>query len=159
MSDLSEEESEYELEYEVLSTGSAEPWDDTDVWMSADGPASVTGTGEPSASNLDPKNFDRKIDVGSVGEEYKPSTSSSQLQEELDMDKTPNTHEADRTSELDESKTYDIEDLEMLMSEIGNMRSSLRLMPDFQRREIAAKLAMKMAAMFGDSSGGEEGLD
>ncbi|CAI9770383.1 unnamed protein product [Fraxinus pennsylvanica] len=157
--DLSEEESEYELEYEVLSAGSAEPWDDTDVWMSADGPVSTSGTGDPSASNPVPKNFDRKIDVGSVGEEHKPSTSASQLQEELDMDKTPDTHEADRTSEPDEGETYDFEDLEMLMSEIGNMRSSLRLMPDFQRRETAAKLAMKMAAMFGDSSGGEEGFD
>jgi hypothetical protein len=37
------------------------------------------------------------------------------------------------------------------MSEIGNMRSNLRLVPDFQRREMAAKLAMKMATMFGDS--------
>ncbi|KAL2514796.1 GTP binding [Forsythia ovata] len=59
----------------------------------------------------------------------------------------------------DESKTYDFEDVEMLMSENGNMRSSLRLMPDFQMRETAAKLAMKMAAMFGNSSGGEEGFD
>jgi alpha- and gamma-adaptin-binding protein p34 len=43
------------------------------------------------------------------------------------------------------------------MSEIGNMRSNLRLMPNFQRREMAAKLAMKMAAMFGDDD--EEGLE
>jgi alpha- and gamma-adaptin-binding protein p34 len=43
------------------------------------------------------------------------------------------------------------------MSEIGNVRSNLRLMPDFQRREMAAKLATKMAAMFGDDE--EEGLE
>ncbi|KAL2478291.1 GTP binding [Forsythia ovata] len=157
--DLSEEESEYELEYEVLSSGSAEPWDDTDGWMSADGPVSTTGTGKPSASDLDSKSFDCKGEVRSVGEEHWPSTSASQLQEEVDRDETPEAHEADQTSEPDEGKTYDFEDLEMLMSEIGNMRSSLRLMPDFQRRETAAKLAMKMAAMFGDSSGGEEGFD
>lgn len=47
----------------------------------------------------------------------------------------------------------------MFMCEIGNMRSSLRLMADFQRREIAVELDMKMAAMFGDSSRGEEGFD
>lgn len=57
---------------------------------------------------------------------------------------------------LDESKILDVEDLEQLMSEIGNMRSGLRLMPDFQRREMAAKLAMKMASLFGgDSDEGE----
>lgn len=49
-----------------------------------------------------------------------------------------------------EDEHYGLDDLEKLMSEIGNMRSNLRLMPDFQRREMAAKLAMKMAAMFGD---------
>ncbi|KAL2559238.1 GTP binding [Forsythia ovata] len=155
--DLSEEESEYELEYDVLTSGSAELWDTTDGWMSADGPVSTTGTGEPC--NLDSENFDRKNEVRSGREEHEPLTSASQLQEEIDRDETPKAHEAERTSEPDDGKTYDFEDLEMLMSEIGNMRSSLRLMPDFQRREIAAKLAMKMAAMFGDSSGGEEGFD
>ncbi|KAL2542932.1 GTP binding [Abeliophyllum distichum] len=155
LEDLSEEESEYELEYDVLISGSAELWDTTDGWMSADGPVSTTGTGEPC--NLDSENFDRKNEVRSGGEEHEPLTSASQLQEELDRDETPTAHEAERTSKPDDGKTYDFEDLEMLISEIGNMRSSLRLMPDFQRREIAAKLAMKMAAMFGDSSGGEEG--
>jgi hypothetical protein len=57
---------------------------------------------------------------------------------------------------LDDSECLEIEDLEQLMSEIGNMRSGLRLMPDFQRREMAAKLAMKMASLFGgDSDDGE----
>jgi alpha- and gamma-adaptin-binding protein p34 len=42
------------------------------------------------------------------------------------------------------------------MSEIGNVRSNLRLMPHFQRREMAVKLATKMAAMLGDDD--EEGL-
>ncbi|KAL2460967.1 Uncharacterized protein Adt_44387 [Abeliophyllum distichum] len=57
----------------------------------------------------------------------------------LDRDETPEAHEADQTSKPDEGKTYEFEDLEMLMSEIGNMRSSLRLMPDFQRRENRRK--------------------
>jgi len=51
---------------------------------------------------------------------------------------------------LFEDEHYGLDGLEKLMSEIGNMQSNLRLMPDFQRREMAAKLAMKMAAMFGD---------
>jgi len=52
-------------------------------------------------------------------------------------------------NDLFEDEHYGLDDLEKIMSEIGNMRSNLRLMPDFQRREMAAKLAMKMAAMFG----------
>ncbi|KAK1321102.1 hypothetical protein QJS10_CPA03g02455 [Acorus calamus] len=55
-------------------------------------------------------------------------------------------------SESDEDAHMGYEDLERLMSEISNMRSNMRLMPDSQRREMAAKLAMKMANMFADSS-------
>ncbi|KAL2494734.1 GTP binding [Forsythia ovata] len=124
-----------------------------------DGPVSTTGTWKPSPSYLDSKNLDCKGEVRSVGEEHWPSTSASQLQEELDRDETPEADESDHTSDPDEGKTYDFEDLEMLMSEIGNMCSSLRLMPDFHRRKTAAILAMKMAAMFGNSSGWEEGFD
>jgi hypothetical protein len=66
------------------------------------------------------------------------------------------TSEDQRTATLEVNKLleddhYGLDDLERLMSEIGNMRSNLRLVPDFQRREMAAKLAMKMATMFGDS--------
>ncbi|RYQ81255.1 hypothetical protein Ahy_Scaffold1g107233 isoform E [Arachis hypogaea] len=57
---------------------------------------------------------------------------------------------------LDTGKFLDLDDLEQMMSEIGNMRASLRLMPDFQRREMAAKLAMKMASVFEGESDDEE---
>ena len=49
-----------------------------------------------------------------------------------------------------EIEELSFESLEQLMSEIGSTRENLRLMPDFQRREAAAKLAMKMAALFGE---------
>ncbi|KAL2463288.1 GTP binding [Forsythia ovata] len=113
---------------------------------------------EACESNAD---FDKckTINVRFVGEEHWPSTSASQLQEKLDRDETPEVDEADHTSDPDESKTCDFEDVEMLMSEIGNMRNNLKLMPDFQMRETAAKLAMKMAAMSGNINGGEEGFD
>lgn len=143
-----EEESDYEPEYEILSSASAEPWDDVG-WMSADGPISTLGSERPMEKDLEAK---------SIREENQPSTSASQLPKELDHEKAAMAFEADPTSELDDDKTYEIEDLEMLMAEIGNVRNGLRLMPDFQRREMAAKLAMKMATMFGDSSGGEEEL-
>ncbi|KAG6393320.1 hypothetical protein SASPL_147559 [Salvia splendens] len=149
--DLSEEEeSDYEPEYEVLSSASAEPWDDIG-WMSADGPISTSGSGMPMEKVTEISG--RESEDKSIREENQPSTSASQLPKELDHEKA---FEADPTSELNDDKTYEFEDLEMLMAEIGNVRNGLRLMPDFQRREMAAKLAMKMAVMFGDSSGGEE---
>ncbi|XP_057807524.1 uncharacterized protein LOC131022130 [Salvia miltiorrhiza] len=151
----SEEESDYEPEYEVLSSASAEPWDDVG-WKSADGPVSTSGSGRPMEKDLDTSG--RESEAKSIREENQTSTSASQLPKELDHEKAAVSFEADPTSELDDDKTYEIEDLEMLMAEIGNVRNGLRLMPDFQRREMAAKLAMKMAAMFGDSSGGEEEL-
>lgn len=142
-----EEESDYEPEYEILSPGAAESWDDIG-WMSADGPVLTSGTGRESDRDL--STSDRASEVKDIG------ASTSQLLEEVDKEEAT----LDQISELDEDdKAYDFEDLEVLMAEIGNMRNGLRLMPDFQRREMAAKLAMKMATMFGDSSGGEEGFD
>ncbi|KAL3613647.1 hypothetical protein CASFOL_041721 [Castilleja foliolosa] len=135
--ELSEEESDYEPEYEKLSSGSAEPWDDVG-WISADDPLSTLETGI---------NLERKSEVKSVEQENeRPSTSASKFVDQ----------EEEASVKHEEDKAYEFEDLETLMSEIGNMRSGLRLMPDFQRREMAAKLAMKMAVMFGDSSGGED---
>ncbi|XP_075474817.1 uncharacterized protein LOC142505636 isoform X2 [Primulina tabacum] len=154
--DLSDEDSDYELQYEILSSGSGDPWDNVDgEWISADGPVSTSGTGIPSELYLD--SLDRESGMSLLRGEHQPSTSSSQLPEELDTEAAPPL-EGDESSEPDEGKIYDFKGLELLMGEIGNMRSNLRLMPDFQRREVAAKLAMKMAEMFGDSSGGEEGF-
>lgn len=136
-----EEEPNYEFEYEILSAGSVEPWDDTDVsWVSA------TNDMEPVAGDMQPSTSTSQ------------SQSQSQSQEEIAIERERAIPEA--REELDEGNEeggvpFELEDMEQLMSEIGNMRDSLRLMPDFQRREMAAKLAMKMAAMFGDSSGDE----
>ncbi|KAF3639387.1 hypothetical protein FXO38_22695 [Capsicum annuum] len=150
--ELSDEESDYELEYEILSAGSAEPWDDTDVgWVSADGPVATNGM-EGSAPN-------GKSEIGLVRGEMQPSSSASELEGESDRKEMPRADATGDDSEDDKGITYDFENLEQLMSEIGNVRDSLRLMPDFQRREMAANLAMKMAAMFGDSSGDEGGFE
>ncbi|MED6194886.1 hypothetical protein PIB30_032668 [Stylosanthes scabra] len=103
--ELSSEESDYELEYEFLSAGSAELWDDTEQrWVSA-----------------------TSLDAGG-------------------------------SDESDKEVVADMDDLECEKSDtgkVGNMRSSLRLMPDFQR-EMDAKLAMKMASVFGGESDEEE---
>ncbi|XP_035837809.1 uncharacterized protein LOC110897414 [Helianthus annuus] len=136
--DSSDEEPNYEFKYEVLSAGSVEPWDDTDVsWVSA-----TNDNTEPDLNNKRPVNVDTQ-----------PSTSQSQEEMETEREKeTPEAHE-----EADEGDThFELEDMEQLLSEIGSMHDSLRLMPDFQRREMAANFAMKMASMFGGSSGDEE---
>ncbi|XP_071707054.1 uncharacterized protein [Rutidosis leptorrhynchoides] len=141
-----EEEPNYEFEYEILSAGSVEPWDDTDVaWVSATDNAPPTNNTEP------------------VGVDMQPSTSQSQSQshEEIEIEREraiPESLEADEATD-EGGKLFEIEDMEQLMSEIGNMRDSLRLIPDFQRREMAANLAMKMASMFGDSSGDEGDIE
>ncbi|XP_060188222.1 uncharacterized protein LOC132617272 isoform X1 [Lycium barbarum] len=141
-----EEESDYELEYEILSAGSADPWDDTDIgWVSANTPEGSVPNG--------------KSEIELIRDEMQASSSTSQLEGESDRKEMPRGDTADGDSEDDKGTAYDFENLEQLMSEIGNVRDSLRLMPDFQRREMAANLAMKMAAMFGDSSGDEGGFD
>lgn len=148
MSELSSEESDFELEYEVLSAGSADPWDDTEQgWVSAT--ALDAGESVSQSQNnpiTDPERGEEtKSDIN-----LQPSTSSTALQDENDREV------ADSEGEAVAGQGLDLEDLEQLMSEIGNMRAGLRLMPDFQRREMAAKLALKMASMFGGGSDEEE---
>ncbi|KAM7274218.1 hypothetical protein ACFE04_028882 [Oxalis oulophora] len=148
----SDEESDFELEYEVLSAGSA--WDDTEEWVSASGTHSnlenSSGTksvGQNGASHNDDDDNDDKDK-----EHPQPSTS---VQSEKDNGEVIYNEASENGNESDKDTPFDFEDMEQLMSEIGNVRSNLRLMPDFQRREMAAQLAMKMALMFGDASDGE----
>ncbi|PON51836.1 Alpha/gamma-adaptin-binding protein p [Trema orientale] len=155
--DLSEEESDYELEYEILSTGSAEPWDDTDKeWVSASiGTASSNSERLIAQDNPNYGNLENwtKFD----GEEMRPSTSGASLHNENDKGGViPHPDDPNQAMKRDESSHFDFEELEQLMSEIGNIRDNLRLMPDFQRREMAANMALKMAAMFGGGSDEEE---
>ncbi|XP_059623358.1 uncharacterized protein LOC132266494 [Cornus florida] len=152
LSELSEEESDYEIEYEILSTGSTQSWNDAyGGWVSANDSIVTTTRRGSVAENIETKECDGQKEFVSVERELQPLTSISQLQEETGREAMPKVHIPDGTSKPDEGMHYDFEDLEQLMSEIGNMRDSLRQMPDFQRREIAAKLAMKMAAISGDS--------
>ncbi|KAK2642403.1 hypothetical protein Ddye_024166 [Dipteronia dyeriana] len=158
--ELSEEESDYEFEYEVLSPGSAEPWDDSDeVWVSANGIDGIPDTGGSSAKNASITEHDLANVTGCDNAELQPSTSGDALEDEIDNNVVQHAEEAGKGSELDLGSPFDFEDLEQLMSEIGSVRDNLRLMPDFQRREMAAKLAMKVAVMFGGSSDDEDSVD
>ncbi|KAB1228111.1 hypothetical protein CJ030_MR4G013713 [Morella rubra] len=153
--DLSSGESDYEFEYEILSAGSAEPWDDIDRgWVSANGITPGLDMARVGAQNSSVMEHDQNDGTGSSEETLQPSTSMTPIQDENDQGVIPGASE--NATEPDEGTHFEFEDLEQLMSEIGNMRDNLRLMPDFQRREMAAKLAMKMAAMFGDGSEDDE---
>ncbi|XP_056687651.1 uncharacterized protein [Spinacia oleracea] len=138
----SDEESDYEAEYEVLSGGSAELWDDIeDNWVSSI---------PPNASS----------DLKSVSDAEKAEPSDSKSSECREKDKDVEFKEVEDyiSDDIDKGAHLELEDLEHLMSDIANMRSNSRSMPDFQRREMAAKLAMQMAALFGDCSG-DEGVE
>lgn len=150
LSEFSSEESDYELEYEVLSAGSPDPWDDTEQgWVSAT--ALDAGGSVPQSQNNPITDFERGDEIKS-DKKLQPPTSSTVLQDESDKEVV------DSEGEGEAGKGLDLEELEQLMSEIGNMRDGLRLMPDFQRREMAAKLALKMASIFGGGSDDEEEL-
>ncbi|EPS72172.1 hypothetical protein M569_02586, partial [Genlisea aurea] len=129
--DSSEEENDYAPEYKVLLSpgSSAESFNDDDDeddvrWMTGAATSYVSTSDQAGKSEKD----------GSI------------TANEASTSKPPVSHGG---GDEDVEEAYDFEDLEMLMGEIGSMRNGLRLMPDFQRREMAAKLAMKMAAMFG----------
>ncbi|GAB4826621.1 hypothetical protein Ancab_033516 [Ancistrocladus abbreviatus] len=156
--ELSEEESDYEFEYEVLSGGSAEPWDDTEErWVSANVPIPGTSSKETAVVVAITSNLENETS-NDLGEPL-PSTSLASGHTQNGKEIADEAHEPADMDDPGKDRHFELEELEQLMSEIGNMRENLRLMPDFQRREMAAKLAMRMAAMFGDSSGGEEGFD
>ncbi|XP_030523793.1 uncharacterized protein LOC115736304 isoform X1 [Rhodamnia argentea] len=154
----SEEESDYELEYEILSAGSAEPWNDTDEgWVSASGSTVTSNAGGSTvARNTSVVESDHEHGESYDRKDETVSTSGTALVDKNNDAGSSVTKDPEEFTEPDLDNQIDFEDLEHLMSEIGNIRSNLRFMPDYQRREMAAKLAMKMASMFGGSSDDEE---
>ncbi|XP_068657045.1 uncharacterized protein [Aristolochia californica] len=212
----SDEESDFEIEYEILSRGSAEPWDDlhdlpstTETGGGANGIALIpdpyekhetddADRAETSTSRVDlkaealtsatlvpmptdhgPGILNHKHEKEDGGQEL-PSevlegndsgttslvpgtsretggTTAQACKPEILVQEDTETKES-IVIKQDEDTHVGMEDLEQLMGEISHMRENLRLMPDFHRKEMAAKLAMKMATMFVDSSD-EDGFD
>uniref|UniRef100_A0A7N0TDQ2 Uncharacterized protein n=1 Tax=Kalanchoe fedtschenkoi TaxID=63787 RepID=A0A7N0TDQ2_KALFE len=151
--EVSDEDSEFEFDYEVLSEGSGEPWIDADEgWVSANGPVNGKSV-DVHAGEL--SNGHQDDGSGCSGEREAPSASIPLVQEKSDGEEVE-ARDSDKDEEGDLGSHFEFEDLERLMSEIGGMRDSLRLMPDFQRREMAAKLALRMASMFGGESEDED---
>lgn len=181
--DFTDDESEYEIEYEVLSGGADEPWDNIDdprasssVLKSGvegtiadnggqvhgnengDRAAGKTEAYSASVNHQNPHNtdFPSEVRIEREGNTVKVLSEDQKFEQSTDQWQSSVSNveglEFTDTAELDEDLQFSHDDLERLMGEIGNMRGNLRLMPDFQRREMAAKLALKMAAMFGESS-------
>ncbi|XP_037495196.1 uncharacterized protein LOC105628588 isoform X3 [Jatropha curcas] len=141
----------------VLSAGTAEQWDDTnEEWVSATGTSSVSDVRGSIGQNNHIIEHDHANWEKFDNKEQQPSTSIVELQ---NKEVLLNVDDRNVEAETNEVTPFEFEDLEQLMSEIGNIRDNLRFMPDFQRREMAAKLAMKMATMFGGGSDDEEALD
>ncbi|WVZ86867.1 hypothetical protein U9M48_033586 [Paspalum notatum var. saurae] len=158
----SDDESNYEFEYEVLSHGSDDQWEfvgETSTSRSFERSNSADGTQdhthqavkastESSASDLDAPT--KTAEENTVTQSDKKTDNNDHADTTTACSAEDYQSDAPEDNHLFQDEHYGLDDLEKLMSEIGNMRSNLRLMPDFQRREMAAKLAMKMAAMFGD---------
>ncbi|EEF35568.1 hypothetical protein RCOM_0686310 [Ricinus communis] len=138
--ELSEEESDCDFEYEVLSADSAELWDDTHVeWVSANDTSAVSDLG----ASLEQNNYngdDNHEVLEKSDEDLQPSTSKIELQDDKEV--VTNIEDPSKSTEINEVTPFEFEDLDQLMSEIGNICDNLRCMPDFQSREMAAKLAM-----------------
>ncbi|CAN6276714.1 unnamed protein product [Urochloa humidicola] len=159
-----DDESTYDFDYEVLSHGSDDQWEfvgETSTSRSFERSDEANGTQDHThqvvnaSADSSPSNALPSDTPSEIAEEN-TVTQRNKIDDSDHVDGTTtdsaNDHQSDTTeaNNLHEDEHYGLDDLEKLMSEIGNMRSNLRLMPDFQRREMAAKLAMKMAAMFGD---------
>ncbi|ERN17114.1 hypothetical protein AMTRI_Chr09g33640 [Amborella trichopoda] len=197
------DDSEFEIEYERLSNGSAEPWDHmenssasfntpTELSVSRElinevgselqvrsltdeaKVESLTATGGLISKQEEPANREAENSSSKQEETIIKEAEDSNFnqeepgimvtddplskQEDSVMRETEDPHYRQEPviREVENGNSEEIieggrdENLEQLMCEISHMRENLRLMPDFQRREMAAKLAMKMAAMFDD---------
>jgi len=106
---------------------SAEPRDDTyGGWVSANGTTAIPDVGGSVAENNSIKECENENREKFGKEEIQPSSSATELLGDKGVVPRENW-------ESDEATPFDFEDLEQLMSEIGNVRDSLRLMPDFKR--------------------------
>ncbi|PUZ48616.1 hypothetical protein GQ55_7G259200 [Panicum hallii var. hallii] len=156
--ETTDDESNYDFEYEVLSHGSDDQWEfigETSTSRSFERSDEANDAQDRTHQVVNPS-ADSSASNALPSDRPTETTQSNKGKDSDHVDKTAadsvDDHQGDVTeaNNLFEDEHYGLDDLEKLMSEIGNMRSNLRLMPDFQRREMAAKLAMKMAAMFGD---------
>lgn len=181
--EFSDDDSEYEIEYELLSNGSAEPWDGVeDPWVAVNnGTQDIHITDErenihesqnvpveqPSNIQAQEQNACASIleSNGSVSQtpvlsihdgNHSEATTSliSIVTEQGELEER--TEHSIEDSETRERREPAFDDLEQLMHEMARMRENLRLIPDPLRKEMAGRLAMKMASIFSDDEENED---
>eukprot|EP01018_Ginkgo_biloba_P020340 Gb_41501 [translate_table: standard] len=170
---FSDDESDYEIEYELLSSGSADPWEGVeDHWVDVSSSTLVEiPITDTSDCENDTENEQSHIEIHKQQEadsSRQPDDLASQNDVEaassLTSHVTGQQSEARETlhdgenDESEEKSQRAFEELELLMHEMACMRENLRLMPDSQRREMAGKLAMQMASLFADEEN-DDGSD
>lgn len=194
----SDEDSEIQVEYELLSNGSAEPWDGDEGPWSFYGDVSmgnIIADGVPEGANTTrganweqtPQQLQQNDaeptqlvapPVGTAGSDdshlhINGSSSPAVNNPDNDLsgvrngesesnssivDAMPEAEDSDLTVQRPETTHFEngarqqgldsFNDLEQLMQEMAIMRENARLMPDSHRREMAARLAMRMATIF-----------
>lgn len=181
--EFSDDDSEYEIEYELLSNGSAEPWDGVeDPWVAVNnGTQDIHVTDEreniqesqnvpvEQSSEIQVQKQDACTSIlqrnGSVSqtsvlsvhdENHSEATTSliSSITEQGESEERTECSVED--AETRERREHTFDDLEQLMHEMARMRENLRLMPDPLRKEMAGRLAMKMASVFSDDEENED---
>ncbi|KAJ0968863.1 hypothetical protein J5N97_021740 [Dioscorea zingiberensis] len=104
-------------------------------------------------NSVEEKSVNQHAMDGDADLKHNGETSANQmLESSVEISEKAEVHAAMPSESDDDDLHFGFDDIERLMGEINNMRDNSRLMPDYQRRETAAKLALKVAAMFGDSS-------
>lgn len=181
--EFSDDDSEYEIEYELLSNGSAEPWDGVeDPWVAVNnGTQDIHVTDEreniqesqnvpvEQSSEIQVQKQDACTSIlqrnGSVSqtsvlsvhdENHSEATTSSISSITEQGESEERTECSVEDAETRERREHTFDDLEQLMHEMARMRENLRLMPDPLRKEMAGRLAMKMASIFSDDEENED---
>ncbi|KAK9130837.1 hypothetical protein Sjap_011324 [Stephania japonica] len=80
--DLSEEESDFELEYEILFASSVEPWDDTEDWVSENIPSTSSDMNGVYSSTVSHQNHGHESALNAL--DVQRSIPKAQVTEKLD---------------------------------------------------------------------------
>lgn len=159
-----------------MSNASTEPWDgNEEMWTfrGSDAPPLnvVPSTGEYTAPETSGIIFTKEGDYEDYPTDVSPPSGMNSLAEStvivqhsdgveepeastssgvVSRTVLPEPLKATEKPKPTNDKEHGAEDLERLMYEMASMRENLQSMPDGQRKEMAAQLAIRMATMFND---------
>ncbi|EFJ26007.1 hypothetical protein SELMODRAFT_97900 [Selaginella moellendorffii] len=131
----SDEESDFTIEYELLSSVS-----DDEAFAA-----------ESESHHLEDQATDSSVlEAASVTGQEATADASEELAGGASGASETTLAGDDVRSSGNGSEAYRMDEFEQLMQEMAGMRENLSMMPDAQRREIASQIAMRMASMFMD---------